>query len=196
MASAHDDDFGARNLAALRAWRDENGLSMPDDEPPPPVNEWPAVVSGEYVFARESFTLALEEAKPLFEEHWKEVALYDDIALDPDYDIYHQLERMGSLHFYTVRHQSDGLVGYAMYVVRRHLHYKQSVWAISDIILVRKEHRNAGVGNNLLELAEKDLKSHGVVGVHSMTKVQHPALGRLLESRGHVKAEVNYSLRL
>ena len=30
LASAHDDDFGARNLAALRAWRDENGLSMPD----------------------------------------------------------------------------------------------------------------------------------------------------------------------
>lgn len=150
-----------------------------------------------YVFARENYRDVVSEIQPILDEHWKELALYDDIPLAPDYAIYDSLALAGILYVYTVRHRDDGLVGYAVYFVRKgHHHYRNHTWAISDVILVRTAHRNVGVGNRLFATIEGDLKANGVDVIHTMTKVAHPELAYLLEARGHIKAEVCYSLRL
>lgn len=147
-------------------------------------------------FAVESYAEVLEDIKPLFVEHYEELALYaGEIPLDPDYGVYESLDKIGALSIYTAR--EDGvLIGYAIYFVRRHHHYKQSTWAISDIILVRKEHRNAGVATGLFDLVEADMRKHCVTVLHTTTKESHPMLAFFLEARGHTREGASFSMRL
>lgn len=150
----------------------------------------------EYTFGVEKLGTCLEEAKPILLEHWKEIAVYDDIPLEPDYELYHQLEQIGILRIYTIRTGSDGLVGYAVYFLRRHMHYRNHSWAISDLVMVCPGHRKLGVGNRLFDFIEADLRQHGVSVMHTTSKVMHPELAFLLQSRCHKKIEEGYSFRL
>ena len=71
------------------------------------------------------------------------------------------LDAAGVLRIFTVRIASD-LVGYAIYFARSgHVHYRSTPWAVSDIVLVRREHRNPGVGNGLFEFIERSLAEDG-----------------------------------
>ena len=49
-------------------------------------------------FQEESISAALEEAKPLLQEHWKESESHYGFPLDPDYDQY----LAGYPNFYTI----------------------------------------------------------------------------------------------
>ena len=150
-----------------------------------------------YEFARESYATVVEDIKALLPAHWEELALYqDDIVLDPDFEIYEAIDKAGKLALYTVRTEDKRLVGYAIYFIRNHHHYKTAVWAVSDIALVEKAHRSMGLGNGLFDFLEKDLKGCGVDVIHTMTKVGHPELRMLLQSRGHEATEINMSKRL
>ena len=149
-----------------------------------------------YVINREKVVDILEEIKPILLDHWAELSLYPEIPLDPEYDLYELMDKKGSLALYTVR-DAGVLVGYAVYFVRRHMHYRGHIWALSDIILVKREHRNMGLGTSLFDTIEKDMKDYWKVDVlHTTTKILHPELAYLLEARGHTKAEVGYSMRL
>lgn len=150
----------------------------------------------EYTVQRESLSTCLEEAKPLLLQHWEEIAVNHDIPLNPDYRFYHSLEAAGILRVYTIRCAEGVLVGYAVYFLRRHIHYSDHTWAIADIIMVRPEHRNAGLGFRLFDFIERDLRDAGATVIHTTSKVDHPELGWLLSSRGHKKIEEGYSLRL
>jgi GNAT superfamily N-acetyltransferase len=145
--------------------------------------------------AREAYSDVIEEGKPILEEHWRELAFYPDIPLDPDYDVYAALEKQNLISIYTVRVRGE-LVGYAIYFVRKHHHYRTVSWAVSDIILVRKNFRNYGIGTALFAFAENDLRAQGVQVMHTTTKYCHPELGMLLQSRGHQREGFAYTLRL
>jgi GNAT superfamily N-acetyltransferase len=149
----------------------------------------------DYKVAREDYFDVIEEGKLILPEHKAELALYDDIPLDPEYEVYESLSKKGMLSLYTVRVQAE-MVGYAVYFVRKSHHYKKFTWSISDIILVRKPYRNFGLGNALFAYIENDLRAQGVDVIHTMTKTAHPELAMLLESRGHTRAEICYSKRL
>lgn len=148
-----------------------------------------------YKFSRESYERAVDDVRPLLREHWQELATYEDVPLDPDFDSYRVVDAAGMLRVYTAR--LDGaLVGYAIFFVRPHHHYRSTLWAISDIILVRREHRNLGLGDGLFGFVERDLAADGVKVMYTMAKLAHPELSFLLESRGHVKNEVIHAKRL
>ena len=151
-----------------------------------------------YLFSRERYADAIEDVKPLLMAHWRELALFqNDIPLDPDFEVYQALDKAGALAAYMIRQETDRrLVGYGVYFLRKHHHYRQHMWAVSDIILVERSHRNAGVGNGLFDFMEPDLKAQGVAVMHTMTKVMHPELAALLQMRGHDKVEVSYAKRL
>ncbi len=56
------------------------------------------------VFARESLTDALwAELLPLLQQHWGEVAHFQDIPLDPDRALYRHAEEHGGLRMFTAR---------------------------------------------------------------------------------------------
>lgn len=149
-----------------------------------------------YRFGRETYAQAVVDIRPLLEEHHAELATYQDVPLDPDYRLYHAADRDGSLAIYTVRTEANELVGYAIYFVRGHYHYQSTLWAISDIVLVRREHRNLGVGTGLFEFVERDLAERGVRVVYTIAKLAHPELSMLLEAMGHQRNEVIHAKRL
>ncbi len=149
----------------------------------------------------ETYAQVIEDIKPLLEKHWREIAVYDDIPLDPDYEFYRRAFDAGLAAIYTAR--LDGvLIGYAIYFIRPgkaadgHHHYVGTGWAVSDIILVVPEHRNTGVATSLFDLIEADLKARGVAVMHTTAKTAHPQLGFFLEGRGHAMVEQGYSKRL
>lgn len=149
-----------------------------------------------YVFATETFERVIHDIKPLLERHWQEIAVYPDIPLDPDYEIYKKLCDLGICEIYTAR-QDGKLVGYAIYMFRRsHPHYARHGWANSDIVMVMPEHRNARVATGLYDLIESDMGAKGIHVIHTTTKTEHPELAQFLRARGHARVEEGFSKRL
>jgi hypothetical protein len=145
------------------------------------------------VFARETIESCIEEAKPLLEAHYKEVSKYQDIPLDPDYDQYFQLEKLGIIRCYVARNSDGMMIGYAVYFIRANLHYKNHVMAVQDILFVKKEYR--GTGGRFILWCDEQLREDGAVVVYQHIKVDHD-WSRLAERMGYEKIEYIYGKRL
>lgn len=147
-------------------------------------------------FQIETYAQVIEDIKPLLERHWQEIAVYDDIALSPDFEFYANADKLGMMAVYTAR-LNGKLIGYAIYFIRKgHHHYQEAGWAVSDIILVLPEHRNTGVATGLFDLIESDLEARGISVMHTTAKTAHPQLSAFLEARGHAMIEKGHSKRL
>ena len=93
------------------------------------------------IYAQETLAQALTEMKPLFAEHWEEIAWRKDkIALAPDYAAYVALETIGVFKLYTARREG-ALIGYACWFVSPLLHYKTTLCATNDIVYVDPRYR-------------------------------------------------------
>ena len=134
----------------------------------------------------------LEEIKPLLEDHYKEVAMYQDkIKLSPSYDRYLELEALGIIHTVTAR-DGENLIGYFISFIQPHMHYQENKYAVNDILFIEESYRNAEVGLGLFKFAEESLKEEGVsvVVIHMKTAVPFDSLCKGL---GYDYAERNYS---
>lgn len=140
---------------------------------------------------RELISDVLDAAKPLLEAHWREIAHYQDIPLDPDWDFY---RTSPVLRCFTVR-AAGQMAGYAVYGVGRNKHYMGSLQAVQDLIYVNPADRG-GTGRQLLRTSEQELKAEGVQVVYQHQKLAHPALGELLRSEGYEAVEVIWAKRL
>lgn len=144
-------------------------------------------------FQMEKLCDSLEEAKPLLQQHWAEIAHYKDIPLNPDYDSYAKLEQLGRLRIYTARDDQQKLIGYAVYILDHALHYKQILVAKQDIVFVVPNRR--GVGVFLLRYCDEDLKKIGVHMVSHHVKAAHN-WGKALEIMGYELQDLMYTKRL
>jgi GNAT superfamily N-acetyltransferase len=144
-------------------------------------------------FARERFHDVIDELKPLLERHWREIALYqDEVVFDPDYDRYADLDEKGVMHAFFARVDGN-IVGYAVYFVMPHLHYRRDKWAVCDIVWIAPEHRRQATGAGLFSFVEESLRASGATAMHTNGKEDHPALGFLLEHLGHGRVQFGYS---
>lgn len=110
----------------------------------------------------------IDETAPLVEAHYREIAWRQDvIPLDPDYDRYAAGDTTGAIRIYTAR-QDGELIGYAVFIVNPHLHYKTTLWAMNDVLYVAEGRRGYRAGSKLLRYAEADLRANGVkvMGLH------------------------------
>ena len=125
-------------------------------------------------YQQESLVTTKEDARPLLEKHWEEIALNKDtIKLNPDWDAYADLEDVGILKIFTAR--SDGnLIGYFVVFVRSHIHYKDNLFAYNDILYLDKDYRKGFTGAKLMKFAEKCLKEDGVSVLVVNTKRHKP----------------------
>lgn len=131
---------------------------------------------------------------PLFEKHWREVAHYQDIQLDPDWGRYFDSQKKGILKTFTARkREDDEIVGYAFFVVAHNLHYRKSLQAVQDIIFIDPEHR--GFGKRFISWCDEQLKSSGVQAVYHHVKKAHN-FGPLLERDGYELVDLIYAKRL
>ena len=125
-------------------------------------------------YQQEFLATCRNDAQPLLERHWGEIALNRDfIRLNPDWDAYEELEASGALKIFTAR--KDGrLIGYFAVLVRRHLHYVDHLFAFNDVLFLDSEYRRGFVGAKLMRFAESCLKEDGVSVMIVNTKTHKP----------------------
>ena len=133
-----------------------------------------------------------DEALPLLQRHWEEVAADKaEIPMAIDYASYDALAASGVLHILVARKDGE-MIGYYCAVVRSHLHYVTTLFAFTDIFFIAPEHRKGMAGVRLFTEMEKSLKARGVKKFFGATK---PWLdvGPIFERLGYTKHEVVYS---
>ena len=149
----------------------------------------------EIVFAVETYGQLVDEIKPLLPEHWAELAVHKDIPLDPDFSFYERAAAAGSLLFMTVR-KAGALIGYSIWVVKAHPHYRGHIWAINDIVWLHPEHRGMRIGRAFVAFWEAELKARGVAVVHVETKSAAPQLLYLLQETEYDPTTIGVEKRL
>jgi len=135
-----------------------------------------------------------EEATPLLEAHWREVAHYQDIALKPDVETYAKLQAAGQLRCYTAR-DCGRLIGYVVFFVRPNPHYATSIQAHQDVLFVALDYRKGMVGVRLIKFAEQRLRAEGVQVIYHHAKRTNK-VGELLKRLGYELVDEIYAKRL
>lgn len=125
----------------------------------------------------------LGEMEALFPVHYEELCVTKDFPLAPDYEAYRRLAENNMLRVVTVR-ADDELIGYAVFIVQPHLHYRTCLTAFEDIYYLKKEYRVGRIGIRLFKYAEDVLKRIGVNRIIMHTKV-HQDNSKLFEYLGY-----------
>ncbi len=125
-----------------------------------------------------------DEFTSLAYKHWEEIATHKDIPMSIDWESYEALDNSDHLVGMTARDGDGILVGYAVFILHYHPHYKEHIYAQQDVLFVDMSKRKtmAGVGLKLIRESEKVLASYGVDVIHHHVKVKHdfsPFLERL-----------------
>lgn len=141
---------------------------------------------------REAFSRELvAEVAPLLEAHYREIAwMQDKIPLDPDYEKYEAGSANGSIRIFTARQRGE-LIGYAVFFVMQHLHYKTTKWSMNDVLYVAEGRRGYAAGSKLISFAEEELRADGVkvIALH-IKDVQD--WGPLAKRKGFERVESNW----
>lgn len=133
----------------------------------------------------------IEELKEIIPAHYDELCVTKDFPLAPDYEAYGKLHMAGMLRCITAR-DDEGLVGYAIFIVQPHLHYKSCKTAFEDIYFLKKSHRLGRTGIRLFQFAEEALRADGVNRIIMHTKV-HLDNSRLFEYLGYKHTDKLYT---
>ncbi len=145
-------------------------------------------------FQREDAIDVIEEIKPLIADHYDEISHYKHIQLNPNWDRYKDLDKLGVLRIYTARDDAtNALVGYAIFFVNKNMHYVDSLQANQDILFLVKEKR--GHGGRFIMWCDSRLKEEGVQVVYHHIKVAHDH-PELFQRLGYTCVDKIYSKEL
>lgn len=141
-------------------------------------------------FSKELF----DEVYPLLEKHYHEVAHFQDIPLNPDFDAYMGAHNNDLVRFFTARRNGE-LVGYCIFFVKTNAHYKDSLQAQQDVLFIDPSIRKTGVGFFFLQYCDENLRKEGVQAVYHHMKAGLP-FNKLLESLNYELVDLIYARRL
>jgi GNAT superfamily N-acetyltransferase len=130
---------------------------------------------------------ALYEFQSLYPAHYEELSVTKEFPLDPDYEAYERLAKAKMLRFITCRIDGEP-VGYIVFIIQPHLHYRTCLTAFEDIYFIKKEYRRGRIGIKLFQYAEKVLKERGVNRIIYGTKL-HLDNSRLFEYLGYKQTD-------
>jgi hypothetical protein len=142
-------------------------------------------------YAVEDFGDFIEEFKQIIPAHYDELCVAKDFPLDPNWEAYGRVYVAGMLKCITARTE-DELVGYALFIVQPHIHYKTCKTAFEDVYFLKKEHRLGRTGIRLFQFAEEALRADGVNRVIMHTKI-HVDNSRLFEYLGYKYTDKLYT---
>lgn len=143
-------------------------------------------------FAIEAWPDVVEEMKPLFAEHWREIGVdHEAIPMDMDYEMYEKYHEIGYLKITTARAEGK-LVGYCMALVCTHLHYKSTLFALGDLYYLDPEYRNGAAGVRMFMEHEKNMRACGAKKITTITK-KHSDRSAMFEGLGWVAQETVYT---
>lgn len=145
------------------------------------------------VIAQEPWLRLAQDIHQLAPLHWEALGLdKDKIKHDLDYEKYAKMAEMGMIFCVTVR-DDDRLVGYAIFFVIIHMHYKSSgLMAMTDMYYLLPKYRKGGIGAKMFLESEKGLKARGVVRAHTSCKV-HEDHSELLKALGWTNTDLTFS---
>jgi L-amino acid N-acyltransferase YncA len=130
------------------------------------------------------------EADALLRLHYEELTLNKDrVKLDPMWQRYAELERVGVLHVFTARDRSD-LVGYAAFFVQPHMHYADLSAALNDVLFLHPAHRQGTTGIRFLKYCEQQLKALGAHKIVWHAKLD-TSLIPILKRLGYITEEIS-----
>lgn len=136
--------------------------------------------------------VVFSEGSALLEKHFKEVAHYQDIPLNPDKETYFRCEDADTLRVFTAREIGD-LIGYAIFFIKHNMHYKDSKQAVQDVIFIHPEKR--GLGLSFINYCDDELREIGVQAVYHHVKRAHN-WGPAIEKIGYELVDLIYAKRL
>ncbi len=128
----------------------------------------------------------------LLHSHKKEVAPYQELVLNPDWDYYERLEDEDMFVIFTAKN-GDNLVGYVAYFISNSLHYKDSTFATMDIIYLSPEERGTGTAKSLVAFAEDYLINDYKVNMIDMRMKVFAPFEELAKSMDYDKMEYLYT---
>lgn len=122
----------------------------------------------------------------LIQEHWEESAKNKQLmVLAPNYDVYRDLEAKGNL--VNLFAFVDGkVVGYSVNILTPHLHYKNLLTSMNDIIFISKPYRDTPLGLRLIKQTEIACKAAGAKLMMWHAKENTP-LEKILERKYNVQ---------
>lgn len=146
------------------------------------------------LFQRELLSDIFEDVLPLALKHHEEVSFNKDLPLDPNFEIYIDLEIKGIVQMFTARdEQTSELVGYAVFFNQNSMHNKSLKCAIQDVIFITPERR--GFGSEFIAWCDDQLKLSGINTVYQHVKHSHNH-GQMLERQGYELVDLIYGKRL
>lgn len=150
-------------------------------------------------FGWERFSAIAHELPPLFIEHWRELALNQDvIPLDMDWDKYYRLDVEGILRVLTARLPTGKLVGYVFLMAGPHLHYKSTLWGHVDMYWMDPTVRAGWTGVRLFKTLIAGAKVMKIVNLTLTTKYHFMdnRVSKLLGRLGFKPIETVHAMRL
>lgn len=137
----------------------------------------------------EKFADVIDVIKPLLEMHWQEIANNRDvIPLAPDYERYQAVEAAGLMTIITARAAGE-LVGYSIFFLMPHPHYRTTLFAMNDILFVSPAYRGGSTGLRLIRASERLMKEKGAKKISWHIKPTHD-FSPMLERQGYVQDEI------
>ncbi len=136
------------------------------------------------------------QAQPLLEQHWAELAPRKHLmGIDPQWDRYEQLEKLGCLLILLAHDEDNQLVGYSVNVVMQHMHFANLRYCHNDLLFVAPANRNAGLGRQLIKATEIAAKESGAELLVWHTRPA-TALELVLRRRGYAPDFIYYAKEL
>lgn len=140
-------------------------------------------------FAQESFAQVWDEAEALLFANHAETGMLDHAEFEPDKERYLQIEATGMFRVFTARDQGR-LVGYSLFFVSTHLHYRTKKFASPDTLFVHPDYRGLPAVR-FIRWADDRLKAEGVHYVYRHVS-RKKDYSRTLERLGYEPVEVGY----
>ena len=136
-------------------------------------------------------TEVMRKMQELYQQHWEEVANYkDQVPLDVDFDLLSRLDEAGKLIGVTA--EEDGVaIGYALFIMAPHPHYKSLKTAANDVLFLQKNKRDTGTGLKLISESIRICKERGANKVTFHIKPDHD-FSPLLKRFGFLHEEMIY----
>ncbi len=147
-----------------------------------------SVISAGTVYQVEPWATFNHEARALFGEHWREVALnHAEVPLDIDYDRYATMAASGKVHVVTAR-RAGKLIGYHVGFIDGHLHYKSTLHCVTDVYWIAPECRHGVTAIRLFQALEREVIKRGVRKIITGAKI-HMGQERLFGFMGYTPAD-------
>lgn len=100
----------------------------------------------------------IAEVQPLIELHYEELTLHKQVVkLDPDWNRYKSLADQGMITIITARDKGV-LIGYSLFFVSPHIHYKNNIMANNDVLFLHPDYRQGRTGLKLIRKCEQVLQ--------------------------------------